>query len=321
MTYIVLPDDDANLPNRDINLQDCDIDQPAVDDINLPDSDVDRPDADLSGCNIDLSVPGDATIHTSFDLNGELLVNSKNVTVDYCEGPISPISKYSDTEQTLSISDEDNSTRTLIEHQLDDGLIVPYHESNELHDNETDYADINLQLPCNVSIDLAPLDWTFQHELPDLESIAMDTEMAYIQHNAILGQTSSESNDHQTLSTLKYTLQYSEPIRKWFVLPTDDTSNIHLCTYNFNAALSPVITFAVEIQFSYEWVLHIPFGVLNWKCHPVFKDLPIHLMSRNDVKEITDTIDDCKQCEGISDKKFDILVTKHRGKFFDFSGQ
>lgn len=81
-----------------------------------------------------------------------------------------------------------------------------------------------------------------------------------------------------------------------------------------------MVTFTVEILCNHEWVLRIPYGVLNWRSHPLFKELPVKLVSQNDVKAVTDTIGDAKQCEGISDKSFDSLVTKHKGKVFDFSG-
>jgi len=84
--------------------------------------------------------------------------------------------------------------------------------------------------------------------------------------------------------------------------------------------LSPVITFTIEILCNHEWVLHIPYGALNWRNHSLFKAMPAKLISRNDVKAVTDTIDHAKQCEGISEKRFGILVTKHKGKFFDFLG-
>ena len=161
---------------------------------------------------------------------------------------------------------------------------------------------------------MPPLNWTFQHDLRDLDCIGgIDTEQPH-------DQTSNESPYQQSLSVLKYSLQYGEPIGKWFVLPTEDPSKIYLCTYNFNTALSPVVTFTIEILYNYEWVLRIPYGALNWQNHPVFKEMPAKLVSQNDVKAVTDTIDDAKQCEGISDKRYDSLVIKYKGKFFDFSG-
>lgn len=169
----------------------------------------------------------------------------------------------------------------------------------------------------DISIDLPLLNWTFQHELPGLDCIGMDTEQAYIHQD----QTSNESPSNQeSLSMLRYHLQYREPIGKWFVLPTEDASRIYLCAYTFNIALSPVVTFTIEILCNHEWVLRIPYGALNWRNHPVFKALPVKLISRNDVKAVTDTIDHAKRCEGISDNKFGTLVTKYKGKFFDFSG-
>ena len=163
---------------------------------------------------------------------------------------------------------------------------------------------------------MPPLDWTFRHELPDLDCIDMDTEQTCIYQD----QTNDESSSQQSLTMLRCCLQYTELIGKWFVLPNEDASKIYLCTYTFNGALSPVITFSIEILSNHEWVLRIPYGTLNWRSHPVFKELPAKLISRYDVKAVTDTIDNAKQCEGISDKKFHSLVIKHKGKFFDFSG-
>ena len=157
------------------------------------------------------------------------------------------------------------------------------------------------------------MDWTFQHDLPDLD-FGNDTELACIYQD----QASTKSFNQQSLSMLRYCLQHEELIAKWFVLPTEDATKIYLCTYNFNIALSPVITFTVEILCNHEWVLRIPYGALNWRSHPVFKELPVKLVSRNDVKAVTNTIDNAKQCEGISDKRFDILVTKHKGNFLTF---
>ena len=168
---------------------------------------------------------------------------------------------------------------------------------------------INIHLPANISIDLPALNWTFQLDLLDLDCIGNDTELACVYQD----QISTESYNQQSISMLRYCLQHGEPIMNWFILPTEDANKIYLCTYNFIIALSPVITFTVEILCNHEWVLHIPFGALNWRNHPLFKELPV------DVKAGTNAIDDAKQCEGISDKRFDILVTKHKGKFFDFS--
>ena len=47
--------------------------------------------------------------------------------------------------------------------------------SNGYHEEDIN-TDINIHLSADVSIDLPPLDWTFQHELPNLDCIGMDTE-------------------------------------------------------------------------------------------------------------------------------------------------
>ena len=112
---------------------------------------------------------------------------------------------------------------------------------------------VNIHLPANISTDLPPLDWTFQHDFPDLDSIGNDTELACIYQD----QASTKSCSQQSLSMLRYCLQHGKPIAKWFVLPTKDATKIYLCTYNFYTALSPVVTFIVEILCNHEWVLHI----------------------------------------------------------------
>ena len=47
----------------------------------------------------------------------------------------------------------------------------------------------------------------------------------------------------------------------------------------------------------------------------------IYLKSRKDVEEVTDTINDCRQCKGIIDPKFHVLTIKHKGRFMDRFGK
>jgi len=75
-------------------------------------------------------------------------------------------------------------------------------------------------MSADVSIDLPLLNWTFQHKLPDIDCIGIDTEQAYIHQD----QANNESPNQQSLSMLKYHLQYREPFGKWFVLPTEDAN-------------------------------------------------------------------------------------------------
>jgi len=41
----------------------------------------------------------------------------------------------------------------------------------------------------------------------------------------------------------------------------------------------------------------------------------------DDVKEIVKTMNYSKRCRGINDEKFNLLLIKHNGKFFDHSGK
>ena len=122
----------------------------------------------------------------------------------------------------------------------DAGILSPIYRLSECRED----CSINIHLPANISIDLPPLNWTFQHDLPDLDCIGNETELGCIYQD----QTSTESCNQQSLSMLRYCLQHGEPIAKWYVLPTEDTSKINLCTYNFNIALSPVITFTEVVH-------------------------------------------------------------------------
>lgn len=49
--------------------------------------------------------------------------------------------------------------------------------------------------------------------------------------------------------------------------------------------------------------------------------LPLHIKTIDNAKEVTDEIDYAKHCNGIDDPKFQQLVMKHKGKFFDHSGK
>jgi len=55
-------------------------------------------------------------------------------------------------------------------------------------------------MSADISMDLPLLNWTFQHELPDIDCIGIDTEQAYIHQD----QTNNEFPNQQSLSMLKY---------------------------------------------------------------------------------------------------------------------
>ena len=104
------------------------------------------------------------------------------------------------------------------------------------------------------------------------------------------------------------------------MLPTKE-HHIQLCTTKTNRAGSPVISYTVEILVNFKWLLQIPKGILDWKKHPVLMRLPLHIKTIDDAKEVISEIDYAKHCDGIDDPKFDQLVIKHKGKFFDRCGK
>jgi len=159
-----------------------------------------------------------------------------------------------------------------------------------------------------------PLNWTFSKDVLDisgvhLDTIGMDTEQEYL----------PDSIHCEALQHLWFCLQSSE-LGKWFVLPTKE-HNIQLCSIKTNRAGSPVISYTVEIFVNFEWLLRIPKGILDWKKHPVLMHLPLHIKTIDDAKEVIGEIDYAKHCNGIDDPKFDQLVTKHKGRFFDRCGE
>ena len=161
-----------------------------------------------------------------------------------------------------------------------------------------------------------PLNWTFTQDLHDIDitSIGMDTEQTCL--NFDLG-----SEHFETFQNLQRSLQQLDMLHKWFVLPSECIDKIQLCTCNVNAVGSPVICYTIEILLNCEWLLRIPQGVIQWKSHPVLKDLPVFINSINDVREVTDTIDYAKHCPGINDGKYNSLVASHKGKFYNRAGE
>lgn len=163
------------------------------------------------------------------------------------------------------------------------------------------------------------LNWTFSKDVPDIsdinfENIGMDTEQEY------LGSGPS-SVQFEALQHFRLSLQSSKLLDGWFVLPARQLDVIQICTTKTNRAGSPFISFTIEILVNCEWLLRMPHGVLDWKVHPVFMHLPLHVKTVDDVEKVTGEIDCAKYCNGIDDPKFDQLVTKHKGRFFDVSGK
>ena len=200
---------------------------------------------------------------------------------------------------------------------------------DELHEGEALIAMYNV----NESVDATvsdneqsdvftypdPLNWTFTKNAPDIsginfETIGMDMEQEYLGSGP--GSVQLEALQHFRLS-----LQSSQLLGGWFVLPTKQLDVIQLCTTSINRVGSPIISYTVEISINFEWLLQMPQGILDWKEHPVLMQLPPHMKTVDDVKKVTGEIDCVKHCSGINDPKFDQLVTKHKGRFFDRSGK
>ena len=108
--------------------------------------------------------------------------------------------------------------------------------------------------------------------------------------------------------------------RSWFVIPDESVDKIQFCTYGVNNVGSPIITFTIEIHATHEWQLKLPFGILSRDHHDLLQALPVHLRSVSDVKLVTDLINACKNCKGIDEEKYETLIEKQKGRFYDYSG-
>ena len=60
--------------------------------------------------------------------------------------------------------------------------------------------------------------------------------------------------------------------------------------------------------------------MISWQNHPVLKELPVFVNNLDDLKKIAETITFSKRFPGINDLKFDVVVRKHKGGFYDHSG-
>jgi len=67
------------------------------------------------------------------------------------------------------------------------------------------------------------------------------------------------------------------------------------------------------------WVFQISQSVVNWQNHPVLKQPPVFVNNLDDLKKIADTITLSKRCLWINDPKFDVVVRKCKGRFYDHS--
>ena len=115
-----------------------------------------------------------------------------------------------------------------------------------------------------------PLNWTFSKNVPDISDINFDT----------IGMDTEQgpgSVHFEALQHLRLSLQSSELLGGWVVLPTKQHHILQLCTTKTNRTGSPVISYTVEILVNCEWLLRMPQGILEWKNHPVLMQLPLHI--------------------------------------------
>ena len=187
-----------------------------------------------------------------------------------------------------------------------------------------DDYDVSMDTP-SVALDEAftcpePANWTFSQDFPELTDISisdigMDTEQVCV--------TSAGSEERvDAFRALQNSLQTCSSILEgWFILPNCRRDVIQLCTHETNRVGSPVISFTIEIMQNCQWCLRIPQGVINWKTNPVLKELSSVITTPDDVKEVVETINYSKRCRGINEEKFNPLLTKHNGRFFDRSGK
>ena len=188
------------------------------------------------------------------------------------------------------------------------------HEPYEYSDWEDEAANVD-QLHDKVITFPEPLNWTFSYDMPavsdiSISKVGMDTEQA-----CLLAPSGSAFLD------LWQPLQHSDILNAgWFALPSNQNDGFQLCKSGTNAAGSPMINYTVEILLDRHWILRIPQGVINWQNHPVLKELPIFVHSLSDLKRIAEVITLSKRFPGINDPKFDVIVRKHKGRFYDNSG-
>ena len=119
----------------------------------------------------------------------------------------------------------------------------------------------------------------------------------------------------EALQHLHFSLQGSELLAKWFVLPSNKHC-IQLCTVKTNRTGSPVISFTIEILVNFEWLLRIPQGILDWKNHPMLMQLPLHIKTVDDAMKIINEIDNAKHCDGIMIQNFISLSSNKKEGFF-----
>ena len=238
-------------------------------------------------------------------------------------------SKTYDNEILSSLSSEEMCGSENSEHHSESICS----ESNNDHALYNPEIDLNPDCSTCLADDHELSNWKFSFyslEFPNIDTIGMDTGLMTINpvndpfhYMSVPVLSAFGLVFPNMLQELRYSymnlIQTLNTKVKWFLLPSDDNT-ILLSKHDFNSTLAPVITMTIEIHHTRHWFLRHSTGILMQHQHPLLATLPTPLQSGHDIKMVTDTIDECYDCKGISDPKYYPLVVKNKGKFYDFKG-
>ena len=258
----------------------------------------------------DSILPGDYVVSESSGIQNcedDNQFGSEHEVDEECDTKLE-MTECKEKDDEVSSCHEFVAKSSLVDHSSFDDTI-----DDSIDTNSLDVEPLN---PDNITYP-DPLNWTFSKEdVPNTSFISFDT---IGMETEFLG-SDPDSIQCEALQHLRFSLQGSELLAKWFVLPSNKHC-IQLCTVKTNRTGSPVISFTIEILVNFEWLLRIPQGILDWKNHPMLMQLPLHIKTVSDAMKIINEIDNAKHCDGINDPKFHQLVIKHKGRFFDRCGK
>ena len=205
---------------------------------------------------------------------------------------------YNDNESEQLDYDADESEQ--LDYNAGKSEQLDYNTSESEYDStDQNEQSITLHVSQGHSLyDLEPTNWNFTSnvlEFPPINSIGMDTNLMTInQTNDPFHYMSAPVLSafrlvfKNTLQELKYSylnlIQILNTSGRWFVLPSDDDSELRLCTFSVNNYSSPIITFTIEIHHSHRWFLHHSYGFILKHRHPLLQSLPTYLYSGSEIK-------------------------------------
>ena len=204
---------------------------------------------------------------------------------------------YNDDESEQLDYNDDESEQ--LDYDAGKSEQLDYNTSESEYDStDQNEQSITLHVSQGHSLyDLEPTNWNFTSnvlEFPPINSIGMDTNLMTInQTNDPFHYMSAPVLSafrlvfKNTLQELKYSylnlIQILNTSGRWFVLPSDDDSELRLCTFSVNNYSSPIITFTIEIHHSHRWFLHHSYGFILKHRHPILQSLPTYLYSGSEI--------------------------------------